>query len=143
MPVGEFEIIATEIKECAKDVKDCKMEKTCFGCKFLYSEGHGYSNFSWEEDQVDCAKDLNKNLPKERPCDWSKNKRRGCPDKEDDNWPITNASRCDQYKEGPYIELDVEGDDGPADYTDDEEAIEAICKHVGRERNGKCGPVKK
>lgn len=37
---------------------------------------------------------------------------------------------------GPMVELDIDGEDGPADFTDDEEAIEAICAHAERGRNG-------
>ena len=40
-------------------------EKSCVGCKFLYSEGKGYSNYTWEETEVRCAKDKNPNLPAE------------------------------------------------------------------------------
>jgi len=37
------------------------------------------------------------------------------------------------------VTLDVDGEDGPVDYTDDEEAIVAICAHSGRSRNGDGG----
>lgn len=67
------------------------------------------------------------NLPAEKPYDW-----RDTPD----NWPKTNESRCELYQSGEFVALDVDGEDGPADYTSDEEAIAAICEHSGRGRNG-------
>jgi len=102
-------------------------EKSCVGCKFLYTEGHGYSNYTWEETSVECAKDKNPNLPKDEPYDWNE---------KDDNWPATNASRCDLYAPGEKVCLDVDGENGPADETSDEEAILAICEHSERGRNG-------
>ena len=102
-------------------------EKSCVGCKYLYTQGHGYSNYTWEETRVECAKDKNKNLPSDEPYDWNE---------VDDNWPATNASRCDLYATGEKICLDVDGENGPADDTSDEEAILAICEHSGRGRNG-------
>ncbi len=102
-------------------------EKSCVGCKFLYSEGQGYSNYTWEDTEVRCAKDKNQNLPAPEGCDWTPH----C-----DNWPKTNASRCELYAAGEMVALDVDGDDGPATYTQDEEAIAAICAHSGRGRTG-------
>ena len=102
-------------------------EKSCIGCKFLYQEGTGYSNYTWEGDDVKCAKDANPNLPGDRPDDWNK---------ENDNWPKTNKSRCGLYATGVFVKLDVDGYDGPADQTQDKEAIEAICAHSGRGPHG-------
>ena len=69
-------------------------EKSCVGCKFLYSEGQGYSNYTWEDTEVRCAKDKNQNLPAPEGCDWTPH----C-----DNWPKTNASRCELYAAGDYL----------------------------------------
>jgi len=102
-------------------------EKSCVGCKFLYSQGKGYSNYTWEETEALCAKDKNPNLPAEEGFNWTP---------ENDNWPKTNASRCELYSPGEKVTLDVDGEDGPADYTKDEETIEVICSHSGRGRNG-------
>lgn len=101
-------------------------EKSCVGCKFLYAEGDGYSNYTWLSDEVRCAKDKNPNLPAEWCEDWTPEK---------DNWPKTKDSRCELYAVGVQVVLDVEGEDGPANYTQDEEAIDAICAHSGRGRN--------
>lgn len=125
-------------------------DTSCIGCKFLYAEGTEYSNYTWEATDVRCAKDRNPNLPAEQPEDWCDNP---------DNWQNTKDSRCELYAHsntddfvlpallstsGFYLlerrrflmTLDVEGYDGPADYTDDEESILAICAHSGRPRKG-------
>lgn len=100
-------------------------DKSCVGCKFLYTHGSGYSNYTWLETDVLCAKDRNPNLPAEECSDW---------DMKNDNWPITNSSRCELYAPGEMVTLDIDGEDSPDDYTQDEEAIAAICEHSGRER---------
>jgi hypothetical protein len=105
---------------------------SCVGCKFLYSRGYGYSNYTWENTTVNCAKDRNPHLADgeaDEPCDWT---REGATD----NWPKTNASRCELFAEGPYVQLDVDGENGPADETDDREQIDAICAHSGRSERG-------
>jgi hypothetical protein len=102
-------------------------EKSCVGCKFLYGQGTGYSNWTWLDTDISCAKDKNPNLPAEEGSDWTK---------EHDNWPKTRDSRCELYAPGEMVTLDVDGEDGPGDYTDDEETIAAICAHSGRGRNG-------
>ena len=102
-------------------------EKSCVGCKFLYTQGRGYSNYTWLETDVDCAKDKNPNLPREEPADWNM---------KEDNWPATMGGRCSLYELGEMVALDVEGEDGPADCTQDEETIAAVCEHSGRGRHG-------
>ena len=99
--------------------------KSCVGCKYLYSVGLGYSNYTWDETEVRCAQDGNKNLPADQPDNWNE---------EPDNWPATNDSRCVLYSplSGRMVAMDVDGEDGPGDFTHDEEAILAICKHSGR-----------
>ena len=105
------------------------MSRSCVGCKFLYGQGEGYSNWTWESTSVECAKDKNPNLPKEEPYDWKH-------DGGSDNWPATNDSRCELYAPGEYITLDVDGEMGPADESTDQEQIDAIVKHSGRPANG-------
>lgn len=100
---------------------------SCVGCKFLYSVGTGYSNWTWLSNDVCCALDRNPNLPHEEPSDWNMDA---------DNWPKTKDSRCELYAPGDYVALDVDGENGPAEFTQDEAAIEAICKHSGRGRDG-------
>ena len=98
-------------------------ENSCVSCKFLYSHDSGYSNYTVLDTEIICALDLNKNLPKDEPYDWNKEK---------DNWPATKNSRCSSYALGPMVCLDVDGDDSPSDFTEDEEVISIICKHSGR-----------
>lgn len=100
------------------------MSKSCVGCKFLYEQDSGYSNYTVMDTSVVCAKDLNKDLPSDEPYDWRK---------EPDNWPKTMYGRCDQYAVGPSIHLDVDGEDYVEDQTEDAEVREAILKSSGRD----------
>lgn len=103
-------------------------EKSCVGCAFLYTHGSGYSNYTWENTYVLCAFDSNPSLVSgvEEPYDWNK---------EDDNWPATQNSRCEKYHPAQrMITLDVDGEDFPDDYTDDILAIWAVEQHSGRKR---------
>jgi len=106
---------------------------SCVGCKWLYQIGVGYSNYTWEDDDVRCAQNRNPNLAAAdnyAPFDW----RNETP--EEDNWPLTNKSRCELYAEGQYVHMDVDGEDGPADFTDDEDQIRVICEHSARKPHG-------
>ena len=102
-------------------------ESSCVGCKFLYQIDIGYSNYTVLDTEVRCAKNRNPHLPEEIPENW---------DMENDHWSMTDRSRCELYVSGPVVWLDVDGDDGPADFTDDREAIEAICADSGRAPHG-------
>lgn len=108
--------------------------RSCVGCKYLYGQGNGYSNYTWEGTTVRCALDKNKALLEgnsEEGYDWVR-------DPDNDNFPATRNGRCEMYSGGAaYLTLDVDGEDGPADYTDDIEAIEAICKQSGRKPRGR------
>lgn len=106
-----------------------KETNSCIGCKFLFSVGTGYSNWTWEGNDVTCAMNLNPNLPSDWPSDWNENPKH-------DNWPKTNTSKCNTFAPGPFVRLDVDGDDGPADFTDDETVIALICRDTGRKPNG-------
>lgn len=103
------------------------MSNSCVGCKYLYTYGSGYSNYTWEETFVCCALDKNQNLEAEEPYDWKE-------DPENDNWPKTNESRCDSYSSGEKVTLDVDGEDRISEYTNDQEAIDAIHNHSGRDK---------
>jgi hypothetical protein len=102
--------------------------QSCVGCKYLYLKEDGYSNYTVTDVDVLCALERNPELPAPLPDDWRK---------EPDNWPRTNVSRCSQYGKGPEVRLDVDRMDGPADFTDDEEQIAAICAHASIERHGR------
>lgn len=100
-------------------------DKSCVGCKFLYGHGTGYSNWTWLDTDICCAKDKNPNLPADQPSDWNM---------QSDNWKYTADSRCELYSPGEFFTLDIDGEDSPDEYTNDEEAIVAICAHSGRKR---------
>lgn len=93
-------------------------DKSCIGCKFIYLQDSGWSNWTVENTDVICAKNRNPNLPAEGPWDWEKEGK--------DNWPKTQNSRCELYDVGQTIHLDVDGEAKPEDFTDDEEVITAI-----------------
>lgn len=100
---------------------------SCVGCKFLYSQDMGYSNWTVTDTQMRCALQLNPNLPADEPFDW---------DRDNDNWTATKHGRCKRYAAGVEVHLDVDGDDGPETFTNDEGAIVAICADAGIGRKG-------
>jgi hypothetical protein len=86
-------------------------EKSCVGCKFLWADGDGYSDYTWMETFLRCAKDRNVALAKgdvHEPYDWIT---------EPDNLPATMNGRCDLYSAGPHITVSPDGfwDDEPID----------------------------
>jgi hypothetical protein len=103
--------------------KQPESQTTCLGCKYLYGDGSGYSNYTWMETYVRCAKDKNPELLKdqEEPCDWNK---------ENDNWKPTMNGRCDEFSAGDYITLDPDREIKLSEETKDQEQIEAIFKHA-------------
>lgn len=99
-------------------------ERSCIGCKFLYEQDHGYSNYTVEETEACCAKNRNPAIVgANRPWDWNQ---------QDDNWPATKEARCELYAPGKLVSLDVDGENSIAEQTDDVEQIEAIAAHSGR-----------
>lgn len=102
---------------------------SCIGCKFLYKEDSGYSNYTVEETTVNCAIRRNPNLPSSEPYDWYS---RGM-DADNDNWPRTNDSRCDRFSPGKYIWLDVDHEEKISELSDDPEQVAAIQEHSGRD----------
>lgn len=83
------------------------MSKSCAKCKFLYGNGAGYSNYTWENTYATCAIGKHPLLIGERdetdtPYDWNE-------DPENDNWPMTASSRCESYERvEARIVLDVD-----------------------------------
>lgn len=85
---------------------------SCIGCRFLFEKDEGYSNYTVEETVVYCALRLNKQLPADKPWDWNNNT-------DDDNWPKTNNSRCEEYQyHKDRVTLDVEADEDISSQTD-------------------------
>ena len=101
---------------------------TCRGCKFLYLDGWGYSNYTWMETYVRCAKGANPALEgnEEEPLDWDEQP------KGEDIWPPTMNGRCKLYAPGVLITLDPDREDDPHAVSDDEEQIAAILKADGK-----------
>jgi hypothetical protein len=103
-------------------MEDSEMnDKSCVGCKFLYSKDTGYSNYTIEETTIYCAKNLNDRLPDDEPWDWRH---------EPDNWPKTMYGRCNLYAVGVMVRLDVENEDPVENQTDDSEVRAAINAHT-------------
>lgn len=100
--------------------------KSCLGCKFLYSDGTRYSNFTWMDTYVRRALGRNEALKGdiEEPDDLAD-------DPENDTWAPTMNGRCDRYSLGVHITLDPDRDNHPCFQSKDREQIEAICNADG------------
>lgn len=96
-------------------------EKSCVGCKFLFGDGNGYSDYTWLGTDIRCAKDRNPNLPVNQPYDWNQ---------ENDNLPATMNGRCTDYAGGPYIVISPDGNTN--DQPIDDEQKNAIGEARGR-----------
>lgn len=96
------------------------MAQNCDGCKFLYLDGRGYSDWTWEETWVTCALNLNPFLPVEEPMDY----------REDNvgrlRWLATMAHECDQYAAGTQVCVSPDGN--IREFTDDAEQMYAILR---------------
>ena len=97
---------------------DALAQLSCWGCKFLYAQEDGYSNYTVMETAIKCALKHNKNLPADEPYDWKPEPH--------DNWPATMTSRCERYAPGVFVRLDVDGEEPARSQTSDEEQIAAI-----------------
>lgn len=85
------------------------MSDSCFGCKFLYGDGDGYSDWTWLETDVSCALNNNPQLPKSE-----------CYDMGIEEMLEKIGGRCEQYSPGPYITISPDGErDG--DFCDEEQ----------------------
>lgn len=96
---------------------------SCAGCKFLLYEDEGYSNWTVENTNIDCAIERNPNLPQSTPYDWkfdSDGK---------DNWSATNTSRCERYEylgSGNQAHFDVDREHKLIDQGVDAEVHDAL-----------------
>lgn len=95
-------------------------ERSCVGCKFLWADGSGYSDYTWMNTDVQCAKELNPNLPVAQPYDWTH-------DAANDNLEATKNGRCAAFSPGPYITVSPDG------YWDDEPIDDEQKLAIGRE----------
>ena len=85
------------------------MNKSCYGCKFLFGDGDGYSDWTWLDTNVTCALDLNSELPKSECFDMSVEK-----------MLEKLGGKCDRYSSGPYITISPDGEAND-DFIDDEQ----------------------
>lgn len=98
-------------------------ETSCVGCKFLFFQDRGYSNYTVEETDTCCALGLNADLPANAPYNWTASGG-------EDNWPKTNNSRCERYEHSDItIHLDVDGEHPVEQQTGDSEVIDAINRY--------------
>lgn len=88
---------------------------SCCGCKFLFGNGEGYSDWTWLDTEVTCAKGANPQLPADDPYDWKNDK----PD--EDQWDPTKNGRCALYDPGPFITLSPDRSESPEKLGADEE----------------------
>ena len=97
------------------------MNESCLGCKFLYGNGTGYSNYIWMETYLECSLDMNDNLKEvEMPCEF--------PGQVVDEFIPTKNSRCKLFSPGEFIILSPDRDDDLSDYLDREQ-IDIILNH--------------
>lgn len=107
------------------------MSKSCAGCVFLYLRDQGYSNYTVEETEVHCATDSNpflrdaKGESNRKPYDWNG-------DPEQDNWPMTQTSRCEWYQAGHgTFHGDVDHDALVSEHIDVMLFAQMIAQHSG------------
>ncbi|MHB1310501.1 MAG: hypothetical protein ACYC3L_00695 [Gemmatimonadaceae bacterium] len=100
--------------------------ESCVGCKFLYSDGTGYSNYTWLETYARCALGKNEALKGdcEEPFDLTT-------DPAQDTWGPTMNGRCERYAAGVHVTLDPDREDHPSAQSEDAEQITAICAADG------------
>lgn len=104
------------------------LNNSCLGCKFLYENGTGYSNYTWMETYLLCALDRNHNLLSgeiESPY--------GFEDQKEDRFNPTKNSRCEKYDKGVFITLPPDRDEDLCDESEDFEQIDLIWSHDRKE----------
>lgn len=107
---------------------------SCADCKYLYFQDTGYSNWTVEGCDVDCALGKNKRLPDEMPDDWVYHQFFHHSHDRSDNWVATAVGRCDSYEpSGMQVHLDVDGEHKIEDLASDPDVIEAVYKRTNRE----------
>lgn len=100
---------------------------TCHGCKFLYIDGQGYSDYTWEENFLTCALDLNKNLPIEEPWDYDDDMAKTL------RWMATLSFECERFAPGKCVTVSPDGN--VKNFTDDDEQMCAIIEREAYDDN--------
>lgn len=127
----------TRLRQCGQvllgdsEVGMTTSNTSCIGCKYLYKQDRGYSNYTVEETEVLCALNLNPSLPASEPFDWEFDLGIAV---DADNWGATKSGRCERYSAGPMVVLDVDGELSVEEQTGDLEQRLAICSHSGAEK---------
>lgn len=96
------------------------MAHNCHGCKYLYLDGQGYSDYTWEETYVTCALDKNEALPMQEPYNYNEDSVGTL------RWLAMLACECDSYSPGEQVT--VTPDRNIDNFTDDDEQMLAIIK---------------
>ena len=76
---------------------------SCYGCKYLYKNGLGYSDWTWESTELTCAKDLNDHLPVEETVDL------GVDMAPTLRFMAQIACECNEYSQGSMVTVSPDG----------------------------------
>lgn len=98
------------------------MSNSCYGCKYLYSDGTGYSDWTWMETNLCCALDKNNALPVEMPFDFDSDKIKTI------RWAAILIP-CEQYAQGIHITVTPDGN--LPNWSNDGDQMRAIIRHQG------------
>ena len=104
--------------------------KSCFGCKFLYGDGQGYSNWTWMDTFLICALSQSEKLKSgevQKPYTAYEQREPLTPEREAELLNLTGP-RCSFYSPGPFVELCPDRDEEYKDLCIDEDQYEAIKK---------------
>lgn len=108
--------------------------KSCIGCKFLYGDGQGYSNYTWMDTFMVCALGLSEKLRSgevQKQYSYHEAQQMNLENLSDDkNQELINyvGERCNMFSPGPFIELVPDRDEDYREECIDEDQYVAI-KH--------------
>lgn len=93
---------------------------TCHGCKFLYEDGQGYSDCTWEDTFLTCALHLNDKLPIEQPYSYNDDMTQTL------RWMATLSlpDGCEKFSAGEVVCVTPDGN--IQNFTSDDEQMRAI-----------------
>jgi len=94
--------------------------KRCYNCKFWLTKDKGYSNYSVLNTTVHCLK--GKFEPHEDSYSWVNGKY-------DHDTFLKQAEKCDEFKDGDGISLDVDHHSTIEDHKDDSELYNAAVEY--------------
>lgn len=103
---------------------------SCHGCKFLYKDGQGYSDYTWEETFLTCALNRNPALPIQEPWGYNDDMTKTL------RWMATFAFECEKREPGDMVTVTPDGN--ISEGTNDREQMRAIIGHQ-RDYRYECG----